>query len=84
MFNRGMNKTYTNKQCAQFVRDMDKARIDVEHYRGRNFCEGPASVCASISDVMSKTSVPCQYDNMGKSFIVYPKVSDKGIETQPN
>lgn len=57
---------------------MRKAGLNTHHYCGRNFWQGPAAVCNSISDVMSKTSVPCQYDNMGKGFVVYPKSGDEG------
>lgn len=59
---------------------MRRAGLDTHHYRGRNFWQGPAAICNSISDVMSQTSVPCQYDNMGKMFVVYPKSRDEGAD----
>ena len=62
-------------QICQFMRDMKRHGFRLRHYLGRNLYEGPAVSCASISDAMSKTQVPCQYDNLGKDYIVYPRQS---------
>lgn len=75
-----MTRIYSIKDCQQFVADMEEAGLEVEHYRGRSFWEGPAVRVDSIQDAMGATMVPCQWDNMGLGFIVYPKASDKGEE----
>jgi len=64
---------YKDADYNQFVSDMEEAGFEVEHYRGRWNYNGPAVRCESVSDVMSKTSVECQSDNMGLDFIVYPR-----------
>ena len=69
---------YSNKDCVRFVKDMEKAGLKVEHYRGRNFWVGPAVRVDAQQDVLSETKVKCQWDNMGKGWIVYPKASDEG------
>lgn len=69
---------YTNKDCIRFVKDMKKAGLEVRHYRGRFFWEGPAVEVDSLQDAMQATKVRVQYDNMGLGFIVYPVASDKG------
>lgn len=71
-------KTYTNLDCVKFVEDMEDACLDVEHYRGRFFWQGPAVICDDIQDVLSNTKVKCQWDQMGLGYVVYPKASDKG------
>lgn len=71
---------YSTKECNKFVKDMEKAGMDVQHYRGRWYWEGPAVSCRSIQDVMSNTKVPCQWDQLGLGYIVYPKQSGKLIE----
>lgn len=68
---------YTNKDCIQFIEDMEEAGLEVRHYRGRFFWEGPAVEVDSLQDAMQATKVRVQYDNMGLGFIVYPVASDK-------
>lgn len=65
------------KQICRFMLDMRKAglKYKMRHYRGRFFWEGPAVVVDNIQEVLSKTKVPCQWDNMAMSWIVYPKES---------
>lgn len=67
------NTGYWRKDHIKFCQDMRKANIPFRFYEGRNFYCGPAAVSDHFSDVMSKTSVPCTYDNLGKDHIVYPK-----------
>lgn len=71
---------YDNKTCNKFVEDMKKAGLEIEHYHGRFFWEGPAVRVDDIQDAMSNTKVELQWDHMGLSFIVYPKQSGKLIE----
>ena len=64
-----------NKEVCRFMRDMKKAGLvkQMKFYCGRWFWRGPAVSCDSIQDVMSNTKVPCQWDNLGLGYIVYPK-----------
>lgn len=66
---------YDNKQCNKFVADMEDD-FPIEHYRGRNFWQGPAVRTTEeydLSDILARTTVKCQWDQMGKSgHIVYP------------
>jgi len=71
-------RNYTNSACVQFVSDMEEAGLEVEHYRGRFFWEGPAVRVDFLQDALSETKVRCQHDSMGLGFIVYPVASDKG------
>lgn len=71
--------TYTDRDCVQFVEDMENAGLQVEHYSGRYFWEGPAVRVDDLQDAMSETKVRVQYDNMGLGYIVYPNASDKGV-----
>ena len=71
---------YTKDGTKQFVRDMEDAGLEVEHYRGRFLWEGPAVRVDDIQDALSNTKVKCQWDSMGLGFIVYPVESDKGEE----
>lgn len=66
---------YDNITCQQFVRECQDAGLDVEHYHGRFYWEGPAVRADYLSDVMSVTGVRCQSDSMGLGVIVYPEVS---------
>jgi len=68
---------YSDEHAKQFCRDMTNAGFDVEHYNGRFFWEGPAVRCDDPDDVESETKVPCQWGNMGRSYIVYPVESAK-------
>jgi hypothetical protein len=72
-------RTYTNKDCVQFVKDMEAAGFEVEHYHGRYMWEGPAVRVDELLDVAKTgTQVRLQHDNMGLGWIVYPKASDNG------
>jgi len=66
---------YDNDDCNQFVEDMENTGLEVEHYHGRWFWEGPAVRVDDIQDALSETKVKCQWDNMGLGFIVYPRQS---------
>ena len=46
----------TNNDCKQFVKDMLAVGLEVEHYRGRNFWQGPAVRVDSIQDAMSSAA----------------------------
>ena len=72
-------KTYDNHDCNRFVCDMKTADLEVEHYHGRFFWEGPAVRVDNIQDAVSHTKIQCQWDNMGLGYIVYPKQSGKKI-----
>lgn len=64
---------YASKDCNKFVKDMERAGLKVEHYRGRNFWEGPAARVNDLQDALSETKIRCQWDQMGLGFIVYPR-----------
>jgi hypothetical protein len=65
---------YDNKNYDIFVEDMKRAGLEIdEDYRGRFFYQGPAVVVDDIQVAMSATKVKCQWDNLGKSYIVYPR-----------
>ena len=71
-------KQYTREDCINFINDMEKLNLEVNHYKGRFFWEGPSVVVENLQKVLSNTKVKCQWDNMGFDFIVYPITSDKG------
>lgn len=73
-------RKYDNEDCSHFVCDMEEVGLEVEHYHGRFFWEGPAVRVDNIQDALSHTKVPCQYDNMGLGYIVYPKQSGQKVE----
>jgi hypothetical protein len=56
-----------------FVDDMEEAVLEVRHYRGRFFWEGPAVVVDDLQDALGSTEVRCQWDNMGMGWVVYPR-----------
>jgi hypothetical protein len=69
---------YEIPEYRRFVRDMTRAGIEVEHYRGRFYYEGPAvrvggSNEYSRSDVEAATKVRLQHDQMGLGEILYPR-----------
>jgi hypothetical protein len=64
---------YTDPHYKQFVQDMQDTGLEVEHYNGRNFYEGPAVRCDDLQDVLSNTKVKCQWDSCGLGNIVYPR-----------
>jgi hypothetical protein len=72
---------YDNETCNQFVEDMEAYGYEVEHYRGRNFWEGPSVVASDPGEVAAQTSVTLQHDGMGKDYVIYPRRSGKLIET---
>ena len=57
----------------RFANDMEEAGLEVQHYRGRFFWEGPAVVVDDLQDALGATEVRCQFDNLGKGWVVYPK-----------
>ena len=60
----------------RFVEDMEEAGLDVRQYRGRFFWTGPAVVVDDLQDALSATNVRCQWDNMGRGWVVYPRAYD--------
>ncbi len=59
-----------------FTRDLLGEGFKVEDYDGRYFYHGPAvrvDDMDGVQAVIRATSVPVQWDNMGKGWIVYPK-----------
>jgi|GEM_PF-2775475 hypothetical protein len=68
----------TASQCqhpdhTQFCRDMAAAGIPTQMSGKRFLWQGPVAKCDDISDIMSRTRIPCLWDESGKSFLVYPK-----------
>jgi hypothetical protein len=57
----------------QFTKDMEEAGFEVREYKGRYFYNGPAVSCSNLQSVLSSTKVPCQWDQLGLGWIVYPK-----------
>ena len=70
-------KAYKEPDCLQFVKDMGEAGLSVRHYEGRFFWKGPGVIVSDISDVLQNTKVKCQWDNMGRDFIVYPRRGER-------
>jgi hypothetical protein len=71
-------------QHIRFVRDMERASLRVQHYRGRFYWEGPAVVVDNLQDALGTTRVPCQWDHMGLGWVVYPSAyatSDATVTT---
>lgn len=68
--------TYTNERHIQFINDMLNAGYSINHYRGRNFYEGPSVTVKSeeYEDVIRATKLKgLKSDNMGKSgLVIYP------------
>jgi len=64
---------YTNPEHSQFVRDMEAAGLEVEHYRGRFGWEGPAVRVDDLQDALGATKVECQVEPTGRGYIVYPR-----------
>lgn len=62
-----------NENYAKFCEDAWEAGFQPTEYHGRWFYVGPAVIVDDISDMMSKTTVPCTHDGMGKGYVVYPK-----------
>ena len=72
--------SYDNDECNRFVKDMNKTGLKTYHYHGRFFWEGPAVNVDDIQDALSSTKVKCQWDNMGKRWVVYPYKKGKIID----
>lgn len=75
---------YTKETSIQFSTDMSDAGFEVKHYNGRFYWEGPAVSAADhheLADIIASTSVKLQWDNLGLGYIVYPIVSDPGVQT---
>jgi hypothetical protein len=67
-------KEYKLPAYQKFVEECEAAGFEVRHYNGRNFFSGPAVVHTDVQAVIRVTSVPVQWDNMGKTdYIIYPK-----------
>lgn len=76
---------YDNASCNQFVEDMKRAGIEVEHYYGRFYWTGPAvrtdeTGWPKSQDVYRATRVSLQRDSMGLGFILYPRESGNLID----
>lgn len=73
---------YTNPCHLQFVEDMEEAGLEVQHYRGRFYWEGPAVEVDDLQDALGATKVRCQWDHLGLGWIVYPRAygNVRGIE----
>ena len=56
-----------------FREECEAAGLEVQDYRGRNFYDGPAVSCGDRQTVIRATTVDCQWDNLGKGWIVYPR-----------
>ena len=61
----------------KFIEDMEIAGISTAAYHGRFFWEGPAARSdqrngPTLQDIINKTAVPLQWDNLDSNFIVYP------------
>lgn len=55
-----------------FILDMGHAGYSIRYYRGRNFYKGPAVVVDSLDEIFCFTRVKCQWDNLGRQYIIYP------------
>ena len=58
----------------QFIKDMIDADLEdrLRYYQGRYSWEGPAVAVDDLQDALSYTKVKCQWDQLGKGYIVYP------------
>ena len=70
---------YKKSNYVKFVSDMEKAGLTPYHYQGRYFYNGPAVNVNHLQEAMSNTKIMCQWDNMGKGFVVYPVAPGKDI-----
>lgn len=69
-------ETYSSNgdPAGDFREDMANAGLEVIEYKGRYFYEGPAVIVSNIQEAIRATQVDVQWDNMGKDFVVYPRV----------
>jgi len=66
----------TQDRYSVFRTDMIRADREIREYRGRNFFHGPAVDVGTFDEVQSmirETTIPLQWDTLGKGFIVYPR-----------
>ncbi len=77
---------YTNPFHLQFIEDMEEAGLEVQHYKGRFYWEGPAAEVDDLQDAIGATKVRCQWDHLGLGWIVYPRaygdaewIEEKGL-----
>jgi hypothetical protein len=64
---------YTKPEHRKFVEDMEAAGLEVRQYASRNFYSGPAVEVDHVRDAVSRTTVKCQWDQLGLGYIVYPR-----------
>lgn len=69
---------YLDPHYTKFIDDMESTGYAWEDYSGRYFYHGPAVRTdeengPTMQEVISATTIPCQWDNMGYDYIVYPK-----------
>lgn len=57
----------------RFRKDMKKAGLEVQEYKGRYFYEGPAVVVKDLQDAIRVTDIPLQWDHMGLQWVIYPR-----------
>lgn len=62
---------WSHPDHARFAADMERAELEVRHYRGRFFWQGPAVVVSDRDEAIRATRVACQWDHMGIDWIVY-------------
>jgi hypothetical protein len=68
--------TYKMERYNRFWDEVRSLGREPYHYQGRNHFRGPAANVSSydeIQDIVRKTSMPLQWDNMGLGWVVYPK-----------
>lgn len=65
---------YKQKNYNQFTKDLENAGYEVSDYNGRYFYHGPAVSCEKneFQNIVRKTSVRLQWDQLGLGIIVYP------------
>ena len=56
----------------RFVKDMRAAGFKVRRHSGNEVWRGPAVRVASVQEAVSRTQVPCQWEQVDERFIVYP------------
>lgn len=71
---------YNLPEHKQFVEDMEEAGLEVEIYHGRYWWHGPSVNVDNLQDALSCTKVKCQWDNMGKGWVVYPVIGDDTLK----
>lgn len=74
---------YTTPDAIRFVNDMQNLGLDVKHYKGRFFWEGPSVQTSrkhdvDLQDIIKATRVKLQWDSMGLDQVVYPVKKDAG------